>query len=54
MRRGSLTDRIGDVTESYKLTARVNNLIFSTASRQHHGAVSRKDRAGVQILSGKM
>ena len=30
MRRGSLTDRIGDVTESYKMTARVNNLIFSS------------------------
>ena len=30
MRRGSLTDRIRDVTESYKMTARVNNLIFSS------------------------
>lgn len=32
MRRGSLTDRIGDVTESYKMTARVNNLIIFSSS----------------------
>ena len=52
MRRGSLTDRIGDVTESYKMTARVNNLIVSVLHGcKHHRAVSRKDRARVQILS---